>query len=469
MPKPLAVSFPSLNTQPCRRLDCEYRAMPPEPLPSNLPFESACYSITANGACKLQQQRLRAFTTIKRTAATTVMHHIFYNPYCKSLEDFFFAFPLKFGTRIQEVHCEIGELAWNIPEEPFTAPHNMLRIYKLRSTIQLQQKIVVSTTIEEKVEYPPHIDAYAWTLPMFMAPHYSSSLPLAYDELSVEIEVDVGELWTISAIVSPSHGTVDSNGGWIRMTKDERIDHKAFASFRAKDPQLKKDIVFVVLAKQRPQKLARRSPSPPSLYRRTRAKANDVNQPKPSTETDGLGGSISKDGDQDESTRHETSHSHDSTFSRYPPSGANCLPPYSPPSTPESNPTRFSAPSPELPDPDILFNNVHRLLALQHSSDCFNGHKTGFWTLHRALPKILSISVSTLDSYPDLLKSRVWITIVVIAWFEIIAQDHVYLWLECVQRARKWLEFVKATGAVKFGGWEIEATDIFSSDEDMDD
>ena len=307
---------------------------------------------------------------------------------------------------------------------------------------------------------------------MFMAPPYSSSLPLAYDELSVEIEVDLGEPWTISAIGSPSHGTVVSNGGWIRMIEDERVDHKAFASFRAKDPQLKKDIVFVVLAKQHPQRLARRSPSPPSLYSRNRAKANDVNQPEPSTETDGLGGSISKDGDQYESTRHQTSHSHLSSFSRNPPSGANWLPAYSPPSTSESNLTRCSAPSPELPDPEILFSNIRRLLALQHPSDCFNGHKTSFWTLHRALPGILSISVSTLDSYPDLVKSRVWVTIVVVAWFEIIAQDHINLWLEYVQRARKWLEFVRATGAVKFGGWEIEATDIFSSissDEDMDD
>ena len=462
MQKPLAISFHSLTTQPCRMSDCEYRAMPSGPLPSNLPFESACYSITAKGACKLQQQRLRVFTTIKGTAATTIMHHMFYNPFCKSFEDVFFAIPLKFGTRIQEVHCQIGELAWNVPEEPFTAPHNLLRIYKLRSTIQLQQNLVVSTTIEEKVEYPPHIDACAWTLPMFMAPPYSSSLPLAYDEISVEVEVELESPWIISAIESPSHGTVDSNGGWLHVTKDERVDHKAFASFRSKDPQLKKDIVFVVLAKQRPQRLARRSPSPPSMYRRIRAKANDVDQPKPSTETNGLGGSISKAGDQDGSMRHQTSHSHD------PPSSANCLSPYSPPSTPESNPIRCSAPSPDLPDPDILFNKVHHLMALQHPSDCFNGHKTSFWTLHRAVPEILSIPVSTLDSYPDLLKSRVWVTIVVIAWFEIIAQDHVYLWLEGVQRARKWLEFVKATGAVKFGGWEIEATDLFSSDEDVD-
>ena len=468
MLKPLAVFIFPLYTQPCRISDWEYRPMPPELLPSNLPFESAGYSVTANGVRKLQQQRLQVFTTIKRTAATTNMQHIFYNPYCKSIEEFLFAFPLKCGTRIKEVYCEIGELAWNVPEEPFTAPHNMLRIYKLRSTIQLHQTIVVSTTIEEKVEYPSHVDGYAWTLPMFMAPPYSLSLPLAYDELSVEIKVNLGEFRTIYTIGSPSHGMAVSNGGWIRMIKDERADHKACASFRAQDHQLKTDIVFMVLAKQRPPRLARRSPSPPSLYGRIRAKANKVNQPKTSTETDGLGGSITKDGDQTESTRHQTSQSYDSSFSRYPPSGADWPPRNSPPSTPESNLTRCSAPSPELPDPDILLRSVRRLLALQHPSDCFNGHKTSFWSLHQTLPEILSISVSTLDSYPDLLKSRVWVTIVVIAWFEIIAQDHVNLWLECVQRARKWLEFVRATGAVKFGGWEIEATDIFSSDEDMD-
>ncbi len=442
--------------------------MPPEPLPPDLPFESACYSITANGAGKLQQQRLRVFTTIKRTAATTIMQHIFYNPFCKSIEEFFFAFPLKCGTSIKEVYCEIGELVWNIPEEPFTALHDMLRIYKLRGTIQRKQIIMVNTTIEEKVEYPPHTDAYAWTLPKIMAPPYSSSLPLAYDELSVEIDVDIGDSSTIYAIGSPSHGTVASNGGWIRMVKDEHVDHKAFASFRAKDPQLKKDIVFVVLPKQSPQRLARSSPSPPSLNRRIRAKFNDVNQPNSSTETDGLGRSISNNGDQSESTGHHTSLSDFVSSSQNPPSAENWLTPYCYPSPPESNLTRCSAPSPESPDSDILFNNVRRLLALQHPSDCFNGHKTSFWTLHQTLPEILSVSVSILNSHPDLLKSRVWVTIVVIAWFEIIAQDHVNLWLECVQRARNWLQFVKATGAVKFGGWEIEATDIFSSDEDME-
>ena len=91
--------------------------MPPKLLPSNLPFESACYSITANGVRKFQQQRLCVFSTIKRTAATTIMQHVFYNPYCKSIEELFFAFPLKCGTRLKDLYCEIGELAWNVPEE----------------------------------------------------------------------------------------------------------------------------------------------------------------------------------------------------------------------------------------------------------------------------------------------------------------------------------------------------------------
>ena len=442
--------------------------MPSESLLPNLPFESACYSITASGVRKLQQQQLRVFTTIKRTAATTIVQQIFYNPFCKTIEDFHFVFPLKYGMRIKEVYCEIGELAWRMPEEPHAAIHNILRIYKLLSTIQRRQKIVVNTTIEENIQYPPHTDAYEWTLPMNLAPPYSSSLPLAYDELSLEIEVDFGEPWTVYAIGSPSHGTVASNGGWIRMVKDEHMDHKAFASFRAKDPQLKKDIVFMVSHKQLPQRLAQRSPSAPSLYRRMRTEFDNVNEPKTSTETDGLGGSISKTGDQNESTRHQTTDSHKFSLSPNPPSATNGLTPYSPPLTPEFILTRCSAPSPELPDPDILFNNVSRLLALQHSSDCFNGHKTSFWTLDRALIEILSISLSTLDPHPDLLKSRVWVTILVIAWFEMKAQDHVDLWLECVKRARNWLEFVRATGAVKFGGWEIEATVIFSSDEDME-
>ena len=443
----------------------ESRAMPPELLPSNTSFESACYTITANGIRKLQQQRLRVFTTIKRTAATTIILQMFYNPYCKSIEDFLFVFPQKRGARIMEVYCNIGELAWNVPEEPSAAPQNMLRTYRLRSTIQPKQRLMVRTTTKEKVEYFSQIGAYGWTLPKFMAPPYSSSLPLAYDELSVEIKVNLKKGWSISAIGSPSHGTVASNAGWIRMVKDERVDHKAFASFRAKDPQLKKDIVFVVLAKKRHPRSARRSPSPLSLDRRNR----DLNQPETSTEAGGLGRRILNDGDQNESTTHQTSHSHGSNSSRNPSSAADWLTPCSPPSTPESNLTRCSAPSPESPDPDILSNNVRRLLALQHPSDCFNGHKTGFWTFHGTLPALLSVSASTLDSYPDRLKSRVWVTIVVIAWFEITAQDHVHLWLESVQRARKWLQFVRATRAVKFGGWEIEATNILMSKEDMDD
>ena len=442
--------------------------MPPDFLPPNLPYESACYSITANGVRKFQQQRLRVFTKIKSTAAITIMQHIFYNPFCKSIEEFFFAFPLECGTRIKEVYCEIGELAWNIPEEQFTALDNILRIYKLRATIQRRQIIIFNTTIEEKVEYPPHTDAYAWTLAKLMAPPYSSNLPLAYDEISVEIEVDLEESSTIYAIGSPSHGTVASNDGWIRMVKDEHVDHKAFASFRAKDPQLKKDIVFVVLPKHSPQTLARISPSPPSSNNKIRAQFNDVNQPRSSTEKEGFGVSTFDHGDQNQSTRHQTPFSHFVGSSHNPPSAADWLTPYSYPSPPESNLTRYSAPSPESPEPDILFNNVRRLLALQHPSDCFNGHKTNFWTLHQALPEILSIPLSTLDSHPDLLKSRVWVTIVVIAWFEITAQDHVDSWLEYVQRARNWLQFVKATGAVKFGGWEIEATEIFSDDEDME-
>lgn len=442
--------------------------MPSESLLPNLPFESACYSITANGVRKLQQQQLRVFTTIKRTAATTLVQQIFYNPFCKTIEDFHFVFPLKHGTRIKEVYCQVGERAWGMPEEPYAAIHDILRIYKLLSTIQRRQKIVVNTTIEEKIEYPPNTDAYEWTLPMIMAPPYSSSLPLAYDELSLEIEVDLGEPWTVYDIGSPSHGTVASNRGWIRMSKDEHVGHKAFASFFGKDPQLKNDIVFTVSHKQFPQRLARRGPSPPSLYGTMRTGFDNVSVPKPSTETDSLGGSVSKIGDHDESTRHQTTRSHKFTLSSNPPSATNWLTPYSPPSTPESNLTRCSAPSPELLDPDILFNNVSRLLALQHSSDCFNGQSTGFWTLNRALPEILSIPLSTFASHPDLLKSRVWVTILVIAWFEIIAQDYVDLWLECVQRARNWLQFVKATGAVKFAGWEVQATDIFSSDGDME-
>lgn len=443
----------------------ESRTMPPELLPSNTPFESACYTITANGIRKLQQQRLRVFATIKKTAAMTIMLQTFYNPYCKSIEDFLFVFPQKRGARIMEVYCKIGELAWNVPEEPFAAPQNMLRTYRLHSTIQPKQRLMVRTTIEEKVEYFPHIGAYAWTLPKFMAPPYSSSLPLAYDELSVEMKVKFKKRWTISAIGSPSHGTVASNRGWIRMVKDGRVDHKAFASFRAKDPQLKQDIVFVILAKKRHPSLARRSPSPLSLDRRNR----DLNQPETSIEAEGLGRRTSRDGDQNESTTHQTSQSHESNSSRIPPSAADWLTPFSPPLTPESNLTRCSAPSPELSDPDILSNKVRRLLALQHPSECFNGHKTGLWTLHRTLPALLSVSASTLDSYPDRLKSRVWVTIVVIAWFEITAQDHVHLWFECVQRARRWLEFVRATRAVKFGAWEIEATKMFMSNEDMDD
>ena len=442
--------------------------MPSEPLLSNLPFESACYSITANGVRKLQQQQLRVFTSIKRAAATTIVQQIFYNPFCKTVEDFHFVFPLKHGTRIKEVYCQVGERAWGMPEEPYAATHDILRIYKLLSTIQRRQKIVVNTTIEEKIEYPPNTDAYEWTLPMIMAPPYSSSLPLAYDELFLKIVVDLGEPWTVYAIGSPSHGTVASDGGWIRMVKDEHAEHKAFALFLGKDPQLKKDIVFTVSHKELPQRIARRGPSPPSLFHRMRTGFDDVNKPKPSTETDRLEGSISKVGDQDESTRHQTTRSHKYTLSSNPPSATNWLTPYSPPSTPKSNGTRCSAPSPESPDSDILFNNVSRLLALQHSSDCFNGRKTGFWTLHGTLPEILSISSSTLNSHPDPLKSRVWVTILVIAWFEIIAQDHVDLWLECVQRSRNWLGFVRATGAVKFAGWEVQATDIFSSDEDME-
>ena len=441
--------------------------MPSESLLSNLPFESACYSITANGVRKLQQQQLRVFTKITRTAATTIVQQIFYNPFFKTIEDFHFVFPLKHGTRIKEVYCQVGEQAWGMPEEPYAAIHDILRIYKLLSTIERRQKIVVNTTIEEKIEYPPNSDTYEWTLPMIMAPPYSSSLPLAYDELFLKIEVDIGEPWTVYAIASPSHGTAASDGGWIRMVKDEHAEHKAYASFLGKDPQLKKDIIFTVSHKEFPQRLARRGPSPPSLFPRMRTGTDDVNKLEPSTETDGLGGSMSKIGDQDESMSHQTTRSHNFTLASNPPSATNWLTPYSPPSTPESNLTRYSAPSPQLPDPDILLNNVSRLLALQHSSDCFNGRKTSFWALHRALPKILSISLSTLNSHPDPLKSRVWVTILVIAWFEIIAQDHVDLWLECVQRARNWLALVRATGAVKFAGWEVQATDIFSSDEDM--
>ena len=218
------------------------------------------------------------------------------------------------------------------------------------------------------------------------------------------------------------------------MSKDEHVDHKAFASFRAKDPQLKKDIVFMDSQKQFPQRLDQISPS----------------------------------GNQNESTRHQPTHSHRFSLSPNLPSATKGLAPYSPPLTPGSNLTRSSGPSPELPDPDILFNNVSRLLAFQHSGDRFNGHRTSFWTLDRVLSEILPISLSTLDSHPDRLKSRVWVTILVIAWFDNIAQDHVDLWLECVQRARNWLGFVRATGAVKFEGWEIEATDIFTSDEDME-
>lgn len=452
--------------------------MPPQFLPSKMPFKSACYFTTTSGVRKLQQQRLSVFTKIGRTTATTIMLQMFYNPYCKTIEDFAFAFPQKRGTRIKEVYCQIGELAWKLPAERSAAPRNILRTYRLLNTIQPKQKLVVRTTIEEKVEYIPDMDAYSWTLPMFMAPPYSSSLPLAYDDLTVEIKVDFGKPWKISTIESPSHGPVASNGGWIRMIKDELVGHKASASFRSKDPQLKKDIDLLILAKQQPPRPAREGPSPLSLYRRDRAIADNVNLPKHSTETDGFGGSISKDGDQNESTRNQTSNSRDSNFSQTPPSGADRLLPYSPPLTsstsstpsiPKCSLSRCSAPSPELPDPKIPLDNVRRLLALQQPCDCFNGHKTGFWTLHRALPEILSIPLSTLDSHPDLIKSRVWVTIVVLAWFEIIAQEHRNSWLEYVQRARNWLEFMRATGAVKFDGWEVKATNILISDEYMDD
>ncbi|KAK0513787.1 hypothetical protein JMJ35_003509 [Cladonia borealis] len=432
--------------------------MPPEILPSNMPFESACYSITTNGLRKLQQQRLSVLTTVKRTAATTTIVQIFYNPYCKSIDDFLFTFPQNCGTKLKKVHCEIGTLAWNVPEESSAFPHNRLRLYRLRSTIQPKQKIMVRTIIEDKVQYYPQTKVYAWNLPKVMAPPYNSSLPLVYDEISLDVMVDLGAAWKISAIGSPSHGTVASNGGWRQMMKDGRADHKAFALFRAKDPRLKKDIVFIFKAKHT---LA--------LDRGNRGKASDVNRPKASSEKESHGRIISQDGDPNESTRHQTSHSHESKSSRNPRLAADRLTPYSPPSTLESNLTRTSAPSPESSDSDILHNNVCCLLALQHPGDCFSGLKTGFWTLHRALPEILSISDSTLDSHPDQTKSRVWVTIVVIAWFNAMAPDHVYLWLEYVRRARKWLELVRATGAVKFAGWETKATDIFASDEDMDD
>ena len=332
------------------------------------------------------------------------------------------------------MHCEIGNVAWKMPEDPYAANQDILRIYKVLITIQRRQKVVVNTTFEERVEYPPHTDAYLWTLPKVMAPPYSSSLPLAYDLLSLEIEVDLGEPWTVYDIGSPSHGTVASGGGWIRMAKDEHADHKAFASFRGKDPQLKKDIVFMFSHKRFPQRSDKINP-----FR-----------------------------DQNEGMRHQTTHSHKFSLAPNLPSATQGIAPYSPPLTPGSNLTRYSALPPELLDPDNLFNNVSRLLALQHSGDRFNGHGTSFWSLDRALPEILSISLSTLAPHPDLLKSKVWVTILIIAWFEIIAQDHVESWLECVQRARNWLAFVRATGAVKFAGWEKEATNIFPSDEDID-
>ena len=408
--------------------------MPSESLLQDLPFESACYSITGNGVRKLQQQKLRVFTTITRAAVTTLVQQVFYNPFCKTIEDLYIIFPLKQGARITNVYCEIDDLAWRMPEDTYAAVHDILRVYNVVSTIQRRQEIVVNTTIEEKIDYPPRTDAYEWTLPKIMAPPYSSSLPLAYNELSLDIEVDLGEPWTVYDIGSPSHGTVTSDDGWIRMVKVKHADHKAYASFRGKDPHLKKDISFMIFRKQFPQRLDQISPS----------------------------------GDQNKSTRHQTMHSHEFSLSPNFPSATERLTPYSPPLTPGSNLTRCSAPSPELPDTDILSNNVSRLLALQQSGDRFNGHRTSFWTLDRALPEILSISSSTLDSHPDLLKSRVWVTILIIAWFEIIAQDHVEVWLQCVQRARNWLAFVRATGAVKFAGWEIEATNIFSSDEDME-
>ena len=91
------------------------------------------------------------------------------------------------------MYCEIGDLVWRMPKDPHTAIHDILRIYKMLSTIQRRQQIVVNTTIEEKIDYPPHTDAYEWTLPVIMAPPYISSLPLAYDVLFLEIEVNLGE------------------------------------------------------------------------------------------------------------------------------------------------------------------------------------------------------------------------------------------------------------------------------------
>ena len=423
--------------------------MPPEMLPSNTPFESACYSISTNGLRKLQQQQLRVFTTIKRTKATTTILQIFYNRYCNSIENFLFTFPQKRGTRLKKLYCETGGFAWNVPENSSAAPHNRLRSYRLRGTIQPKQRIVVSTIIEEKVEYHPPTKVYAWSLPKFMAPP-CSSLPLDYDEISLEIKVDLGAAWKISAMGSTSHGMAAPNGGWRQMMKDGRVDYKAFASFRAKDLRLKKDIVFVFKAKL-------------DLDRWNQRKASDVNRPKASSEKESHGRIISQGGDQKESTRHQTSHSHESKSSRNPQSVTDRLTPSSPSSTQESNLTRSTAPSPESSGSDILQKYVCCLLDLQHPGDCFNGHKTGFWTLHPVLPEFLSISESTLNSHPDQTKSGVWVTIVVIAWLRIKARDHVYLWDEYVRRARNWLAFVRATGAVKFGRWEMEATGIFAS------
>ena len=430
--------------------------MPREILPSNMPFESACYSISTSGLRKFQQQRLRVFTTIKRTKATTTILQIFCNPSCKSIEEFLFTFPQKCGTRLKKVHYGIGGLAWNVPEESSAAPRNRLRSYRIRSTIHSKRRIVVWTIIEEKIEYHPQTEVYAWSLPNSMAPPYDLSLPLAYDEISLEIKVDLGGAWKISGIGSTSHGTVASNGKWTQMMKDGRADHKAFASFRAKDSRLKKDIVFVFKAKHT---LA--------LDRWNGGKVSDVNRLKASSEKESDGRIISQDEVQNETTRHQTSHSRESKSSQNPPSAADRLTPFSPPSTLESNLTRTSAPSPKSSDSDILHNNVRSLLTLQHPGDCFNGHRTGFWTLHQALPAILSISESTLSSHPDQIKSGVWVTIVVVAWLRIKAQDHVYLWDEYVRRARNWLALVRATGAVKFGRWVMEATGIFAHDEDI--
>lgn len=390
---------------------------------------------------KLSLIRFEADTKIDQEAAKTVLQQTFSNKCVETLRDCFYTFPVNDGTvyhRIEKVICKFEE-GWRVVRDPDSFSTGVPRIFRFPlGDFPAGGKISVEITFIDEIKDDAELRALRWTLPRSIVQTCAATPAPAnpwatreYATMIIYVHVDLGDV-DIDSLSSPSHHGRQPDGRWkFRMIQGPGLSlGKACATFQNTVPQLDKDLVLAIRTweHERADNLWRCNTRCTTPHRTESRACGFGNQEKER-----------KEERPNELYNHKRRRIEADKQAPAPP----------------QNPT-FAT---------IGRTPVDIVLSLCNDSK--------HWDMHPNLPTLLSLPKEILETYIDPLKSRVWVTILVITWLEIKAPQERQKWLPYVTRAGKWLDVTKevvkwngldANGGWEIDGWEVEAADMFCED-----